>query len=232
MERAAGVAKPSGCRLRSALGASSHHLLKRAWADEEDEPETICTLAETWSSRKGQMKVGFDDKVAVHYVPAYAEIYGQHPRTFVFAHDGSKIPVAYPQPPEKNTKFPAEHSLSLCEFEPPFTDSTHRRSMNASSIDLHVSLDDTSDVADRCPAIWPVVDLSDSADRCPAIWPVVDPSDSADCRPAIWRMCMRYMLKEIVFIFVFVMLRLKPRLPGASHFLMQIVVPTAVEQKL
>ena len=95
--------------------------------------------------------------------------------------------------------------------------------MNASSIDLYESLDDTSDVADCCPAIWPVVDLSDSADRCPAIWPVVDPSDPADCRPAIWRIGVHeiHVFKEIVFTFVSATLRLKPRLPGAYLCLME-----------
>ena len=143
VERAAGVASSSGSRLRSALRAGnrvgSYHLLKRAWADEEDEPTDVCTLAETWSSRRGQMHVGFDEKVSIHYVPAYADIYGQHPRSFVFAHDGSKIPIVATQPPEKRTKYPTKHSLSLCEYEPPFTDSTHRRSMNVGSIDHHVS---------------------------------------------------------------------------------------------
>ena len=143
VERAAGVASSSGSRLRSALRAGnrvgSYHLLKRAWADEEDEPADVCTLAETWSSRRGQMRVGFDEKVSTHYVHAYAEIYGQHPRSFVFAHDGSKIHIVATLPLEKRTKYPTKHSLSLCEYEPPFTDSTHRRSMNVGSIDHHVS---------------------------------------------------------------------------------------------
>ena len=121
MERAAGVASSSGSRLRSALRAGnrvgSYHLPKRAWADEEDEPTDVCTLAETWSSRRGQMHVGFDEKVSIHYVPAYADIYGQHPRSFVFAHDGSKIPIVATLPLEKRTKYPTKHSLSLCEYE-------------------------------------------------------------------------------------------------------------------
>ena len=83
------------------------------------------------------MTVGFDEKVTVHHVPAYSEIYGQHPRTFVFAHDGSKLQVDSPPPPDRRTKYPAEHSLALCEMAPCSDDSSHRRSMNVSRIYPH-----------------------------------------------------------------------------------------------
>ena len=101
--------------------------------------------------------------------PPYAEIYGQHPRTFVFAHDGSKLPIAITQPPEKNTKFPTtEHSLSLCEMEPaPFYDSTHRRSMNVSRI-YSSSSHETRSRRNPCPAIWLPGGMS--CHPGPAIW--------------------------------------------------------------
>ena len=83
------------------------------------------------------MAVGFCDIVTVHHVPAYSEIYGQHPRTFVFAHDGAKLQVVSPPTPEKRTRYPVEHSLALCECEPPFVASTHRRSVNVSRIYQH-----------------------------------------------------------------------------------------------
>ena len=70
-------------------------------------------------------------------MPAYSEIYGQHPRTFVFAHDGSKLPVDSPPAPDRRTKFPVVHPLSLCECEPPLDASTHRRSVNVSRIYQH-----------------------------------------------------------------------------------------------
>ena len=74
MERAAGVARPLVSRLRRASLEHVHNVHKHAWADEEDEPGPLCIhIAETWSSRKGQMRVGFDEKVTVHHVLAYSE---------------------------------------------------------------------------------------------------------------------------------------------------------------
>ena len=137
-ERAASVAAPREARPRSALRVRDLPAVKSAWADieEESEEELALASAETWSSRQGKMKVGFDEKVAVHHVPAYSEIYGAHPRTFNFSHDGTKIPIVGPVVPDtlRRTRYPREHSLALCEMQPATLDSTRRRSMNACSI--------------------------------------------------------------------------------------------------
>ena len=123
--------------------------------------EAAISSAETWSERRGQMKVGFDEKIVTHYVPAYSEIYGQHPRTFVFNHDGSKISIVGSKVPDatQSTRYPREHSLALCEMQPVILDSNLRRSMSVCGIYHHRDrsardeVDDPSDVAVGRPVL-------------------------------------------------------------------------------
>ena len=125
---------------RSALRNQHRLCYKSAWEDVgEDEPLDLQT-AEAWSRWKGRLSVGFVEKTTIHYVTAYAEVYGQHPRTFHFAHDGTKIPISSPWPglskrATRSTTSARERSLSLCEMQPPFADYSHRRSMNTPCID-------------------------------------------------------------------------------------------------
>ena len=106
----------------SALRSCRRHLLKRAWADlDEDEPRSLCLADNDWSKLKGRLKVGFDDAVITYLVPAYAEVYGLHPRAFNFGPEGQKIPVGVTDPTSRTqkTRYTYRHSegidtLSLC----------------------------------------------------------------------------------------------------------------------
>ena len=95
-ERAAGLSAPHIKSIKSAL-RSSHRLgFKSAWDDSDEELDV--SIIEGWMNWKGRsLTVGFDEKVAIHFVTAYSEIYGQHPSTFNFAHDGTKLFITSPE---------------------------------------------------------------------------------------------------------------------------------------
>ena len=137
---------------------NQHRLsFKSAWDDDGDDGPLDLSIAESWSKWKGRLSVGFEDKVTVHFITAYAEVYGQHPRTFHFAYDGTKIAITAPAIDEvpKKTIYARERSLSLCEIQPAITDFSHRRSMNAYHIDTRPDLvDNDISISPSCHDIW------------------------------------------------------------------------------
>ena len=123
-------------RKRSALRECRRHILKYAWADDDEdgEPAPLSEFeASSWSSWRGNLHVAFDDNVVAYEVPAYAEIYGQHPRTFHFGPDGQKVSIVSPDPYSKSIhphRESRELSTLICEPSALVSDSAPRRSTN------------------------------------------------------------------------------------------------------
>ena len=102
-----------------ALRGCRRHLLKCAWADMD--VANVDSDGSNWSNWKGRLKVEFSNDVVTHYVPAYSEVYGVHPRSFHFGPNGDKIPVGPIDPANRlqKTRYTHRHSegidtLSLC----------------------------------------------------------------------------------------------------------------------
>ena len=91
-------------------------MARDAWADAEDGP--MGPWGGSWQKLRnlGAQNVKFDPSVMTHEVVANSTIYGAHPRTLDFSHDGHKIQRGTA---ESEIGFLSEHEYQRASFACP-----------------------------------------------------------------------------------------------------------------